>query len=998
MRCFAFLLNFCKPFILLACFSLFFYGKAFSQNIINGIITGREGKALVGASISVKGAIRGVTSDSAGRFHLLVARGVSIEISYIGYLSQQIIIADQNELHISLAEDFSNLNDVIVIGYGTSKIKDLTGAIGSLSENDFNKGTFSSPDQLIQGKASGVQIINNNGIPGGAATIMIRGNDALTGTGQPLYVIDGVPLDGRSLASGDNATNPQNNGSFQSGTNPLNFINPDDIASIEILKDASATAIYGSRGSFGVVLINTKKGQAGRSKLEIGSSIGISSIMKKTKVLDAAQYRSAINYYDVSSSNDFGSSANAMDAILQNGFQQNHTIAASGGSETGKYRLSGNLLDQDGIIIHTGLKKYVVDLSTNFKFLDSKKLGLDVNLISSQYIQTVPLPATGSDELIFSALQWNPTKSLTNKDGSLSINAGDDPPNPVALADYLRNNLKVTTILGSVSPYYKFTDWLEYRFLYSINYSTSIDRFSLDVALNPYNQGNTGGQIYIANNELTTEQMTHTITFNKRVSANLHLTALAGYEYTKTDMKGYNLSGNGDSIGFGSYGLDYTNYIQYSYQGSRQLYSFANPITELQSYFARAIFNLQEKYLLTATFRADGSSKFGANNKYGYFPSFAAAWNISKEKFFNSDFFNLLKMRVGWGATGNQEFPPGSAQARYAFQNGQTIIQINNPNPNLKWQSDKQYDIGIDFSMYQSRISGTIDYFHKTTSNLLYPGPPIQPAPPQSTIRWSNLDGEIINKGLEVLMNINIMHQKDFSLDVSANATFIKNNVSGLPTTIYTGTLQGSGVSGDLVEVIKNGLPMNAFYTRQYLGIDKSSGISQYVDSGNTFHYVGNPNPTALLGISTTFRFKKLSLLINMFGAFGKSIFDNTSLNVINAGGINVGRNIGLSVYNNPVKESIANPVTPSSRYVENGNYVKMSNLTFSYNLGDVKNVCRAANIYITARNLFVITKYQGFDPEVNADRNNNGVPSLGIGYVEYPSARTVSVGINFSL
>ncbi|SRR5579871_1302069 len=971
-----------------------------NKTITGIVINAKDSLPISNVSVFVKNARIGTMTDTKGHFLLTVpASAGSLMISAEGFNSVDVGISSTSNLRIAMSEAYSNLNDVVVIGYGTSKKKDLTGAVTSISEKDFNIGNMASADQLIQGKVSGVQIINNNGMPGGAATITIRGNDALTGTGQPLYVVDGVPLDGRSIAAGDNATNPQNSGSLQAGTNPLNFLNTDDIASVEILKDASATAIYGSRGSFGVVIINTKKGKTGQPRLEIGSSIGVSSIMKKIKVLDAAQYRKAIGYYDVSTLNDLGSSVNALDAILHNGSQQNYSAAVSGGNENGKYRISGNLLNQDGIIIHTGFKKYAINLSTNFKFLESKKLGLDINLISSQFLQTVPLPATGADELVYSALQWNPTKPLTNKDGTLSINSGDDPPNPVALASYLKNNLKVTTILGSISPYYKFTDWLEYRMLFSINYSTSIDRFSLDVALDPYNSNDPGGQVYIANNELTTAQITHTLTFDKNLSSDLRLTALVGYEYTKSGMKGYNLSAFGDpNVGFGSYGLDYTNYIQYSFPGSRSLYSFANPNTELQSYFARTIFNFKEKYLLTATFRADGSSKFGANNKYGYFPSFAAAWNINKEKFFNSDFISLLKLRAGWGETGNQEFPPGSAQARYVFQNGTSIIQINNPNPDLKWQSDKQYNIGLDFSILNKKISGTIDYFNKKTTNLLYPSPPIQPAPPQSTVRWINLDGEVINKGIEALININLVGKKDFSVDVSANATFIKNNVSGLPATIYTGALQGSGVSGDLVEVIKNGLPMNAIYTRTYEGINKSTGQSMYVDSGNTFHYAGDPNPKTLLGMSATFRYKKLSLIMNMFGAFGRKIFDNTSLNVINVGGINIGRNIGLDLFNNPIKESIANPVTPSSRYVENGNYIKMANLTISYNLGDIKNVCKAANIYLTGRNLFVITKYKGFDPEVNADRNNNGVPSLGIGYVEYPTARIINLGINFSL
>ena len=260
----------------------------------------------------------------------------------------------------------------------------------------------------------------------------------------------------------------------------------------------------------------------------------------------------------------------------------------------------------------------------------------------------------------------------------------------------------------------------------------------------------------------------------------------------KFTRKGNALNGIGaDSIGFGNFGLDYTNYIHYSNISNRSISSFADPITELKSFFGRTIFSYKDKYLLTATFRADGSTKFGENNKYGYFPSFAAAWNISKEKFVKLNFVNSLKIRGGWGKTGNQEFTPGSAQARYSFQDNGTRIQVNSPNPDLKWQSDKQYDIGLDFSILNNRISGTLDYFNKTTTDLLFPSPSIQPAPPLSVVRWINLDGKIINKGLEVLINGAVVRNKEFSWDLSLNATFLKNNVSGMPSPVATVLLQG---------------------------------------------------------------------------------------------------------------------------------------------------------------------------------------------------------------
>ena len=962
------------------CIFFFMSGVAFSQSSIKGKITGRNGIVLGGASVRISATNTFTLADSTGRFTLKANRGDIIEFSFVGYQDYKMILRNETELNISLTETAIALDEIIVIGYGTAKKKDLTGAIASVTQKNFNKGIFSSPDQLIQGKVSGVQITNTNGQPGGTLAIKIRGNSALTGTGQPLFVIDGIPLDGRS---------------FQAGNNPLNFINPDDIASIDVLKDASASAIYGSRAAYGVIIINTKKAQAGQPKITVGVSTGISSILKKIKILNAAQYREAIQYYNVSPLNDKGGNVDALDAILQKAFQQQYTMAITGGSDNGKYRLSANHLNQDGIVRNTGLKKYGIDLSTNFKFLESKKLGLDLNVNSSQYIQQVPLPSGGQNGIVQSALQWNPTDSLRKADGSLNIYSGDIA-NPLALTELIKNNSKVTTIIGSISSYYKFTEWLEYKLLVSINYSTGIARSSTNQALISINPR---GIASIANKEMSTKQITQTISFNKKISPDLNLDAVAGYEYMRFKLKGFSMTGNGsDIVGFGNFGLDYTNYIQYSAVTGRGISSFSDPKTELQSFFGRTIFNYQDKYLLTATLRADGSSKFGENNKYGYFPSFAAAWNIYKEKFFTLDFVNSLKIRLGWGKTGNQEFPSGSAQARYAFQDGGGIIQVNSPNPDLKWQSDKQYNIGIDFSIINNRIFGTLDYFNKTTTNLLFPSPPIQPAPPSSVVTWKNLDGKIVNKGFEALINAAIVKSEKFNWDLTINATFLKNRVSGMPSDITTGWLQGSGTSFASVEVIKNGLPMNAFFTRKFIGMAKDSGFAHYEDNGATFYHVGDPNPKTLLGISSTLQYKKFSFTANLYGAFGQGIFYNTLLNIINVAGMNFQRNIALSIYKDPVKEDFANPVTPSSRFILKGNYLKMKNLTVAYNLDGITKFFKGATIYVTGQDLFIITKYPGFDPEANFDAGINGIPSLGIDYAQYPSSRAFIFGINFSL
>jgi iron complex outermembrane receptor protein len=965
--------------------ALFLAQQAFTQEkIITGkVIDGKDGLPIFSVSVVAKGIQRGTQTDSVGNFRLSVPQSITtLTISAIGYSTQKVDISKDSYIQVALASVATTLNDIVVIGYGNARKKDLTGAVASVSEEDFNKGIFISPDRLIQGKVPGVQITTSNGEPGGWASIKVRGNSALTGTGQPLFVLDGVPLDGRS---------------HQAGSNPLNFLSPDDVASIDILKDASATAIYGSRAAYGVVIINTKRGVPGKAKLKVNASVGTCSILRKIDVLNAHAYRDAIKYYNVNPQYDRGADVDALDAILQNGLQQNYTMAIAGGSETAEYRLSGSILDQDALVRNTTFKKYTADLAAKFTLLNSKKLSIDINLLPSQYIKNSPEPGAGATSLLYSALAWNPTDSLTHADGSPVTWSRDAKITPLAMTEYKKDELKLTSILASIQPSYTITKWLDYKLLLSVNYSSGVTRSSINqVILLPNDQR---GYASIGNTELTTKQMTHTISFHRDIIPNLNLNAVAGYEYVTTEFKGSSMTGFGaQNIGFGNYGLDYTNYIQYSAPDSRTISSFIDPTYELQSYFGRTVFNYRDRYLLTATLRADGSSKFGANNQYGYFPSFAAAWNIDKEKFFKISFVNALKIRAGWGKTGNQEFPAGSSQARYSFRDNGAIIQVNNPNPDLKWQSDQQTNFGIDFAILNNRISGTFDYFIKTTSNLLYPGIPIQPAPLNSVARWINLDGILKNNGFEALINATVIHQKDFILDISLNGTFLHNEVSRMPSTISTGYLNGNGASGVSVEVIANGLPMNAFYTRKFIGIDKATGFSLHEDNGNTFYYVGNPNPSSLMGFTATIQYKKLSLIANMYGVFGQDIFDNTLLNVINVSGINFAQNIALSVFNDPVKESFANPVAASSRFVYKGNFVKMGNVTFSYNIGDIPKVCSGARIYVTAQNLFMITKYPGFDPETNWDPANTFVPSLGIDWPQYPTARTFTVGINFSL
>ncbi|SHF37569.1 SusC/RagA family TonB-linked outer membrane protein [Pedobacter caeni] len=983
---------------------------AYAQSVVTGTVTDKENTTLIGVTVSVEGKSVRTLTDANGKYAINVpADGKKLTFSYVGMQTLTLDIDGKKILNAVLAQG-NELSEVTVVGYGSVKKSDLTGAVATISAKDFNKGPLIAPDQLMQGKVAGVQMINNSGQPGGATTVKIRGNTAVTGSGQPLYVVDGVALSGNSArpsaspaSVGGVKASPGGGIGAAPGGNPLSFINPSDIATMEILKDASATAIYGSRAAFGVVLITTKRGASGAMKLDVNASTGVSNIMNQLDVLDGDEYRSALSKYGLTSG-DYGSNVNAMDAIMRSAYNQNYSVGLSGGNDANTYRASFGYQDQQGIIRKTDLKKYTASFNGNFKFLDSKKLGMDVTMISSQYgenIAPITNDAGFTGSLISQALTWNPTRPLKNPDGSLFIENGRII-NPLAMSEAYSDKSKVSSILGSISPYYKITPWLEYRMLVSLNYSSGVRRSSTRSFINIEGvqakpaDNFPGGYASYSNSEVLTQQFTNTLNFNKEIASKLNLNAIIGYEYSNFVNKGTNMSASG----FGDIPVDYTDVLQATPTNNRRMSSFNDPTTELQSYFARAIFNYAGKYLLTATIRADGSTRFGSDNRYGYFPSFSAAWNMRNEDFLsNVEWLDQLKVRVGYGKTGNQEFPSGSSQRRFAFgydQGGPTLNIINNENKKLKWQADEQMNIGADFGFFKGRLKGSIDLFRKKTTDLLFPKTPEYPAAKDGSVTWFNLPGTILNKGIELTLNGSIIDQTDFSWSLGGNATFLKNKVTDFPTFINTGALNGQGLSDVTLEVIQKGLPMFAMVTRRYEGLD-ANGFSKYTDDGYTYYYVGNPNPSVILGISTDFRYKKLTLGLNFNGSFGQDIYNNTANSVLPITNLGT-RNIASALLNSSIKESLANPIAASSRYIEKGNYLKLANATLNYNVGNIGKTIKGLNVYVNGQNLFVMTKYSGFDPEVNTDKSINGIPSAGIEYVPYPTARTFNFGVNFSL
>lgn len=969
------------------------------KTVTGKVTDSKDGSPVAGATVQGKGTQTGTSTRGDGTFSITVPTSVTtLVITSVGFETQEISIDGKTSVDVLFVPSAGNsLNEVIVIGYGNVRKKDYTGAVSTIRAKDFNKGVQTAPDLLIQGKVPGVHVVNNSGAPGGATTVHIRGASSIRAGNQPLYVIDGVPLDGRSARP---FTAGPDFGNTPAG-NPLNFISSGDIQSMDVLKDASASAIYGSRGSNGVVLITTKKGAAGQPRIDVSASAGFNKMLRKLEVLDGARYRAALTQFGLPATGDFGSNVDAFDAIVRTGFIQNYHVGVSGGNENAKFRMGLGYLDQDGIVRKTNFKKYSAHITTNFKFLESKRLGIDINVLSSQNLEKIaPISnnAGFKGSLIGQALQWNPTRPLRKPDGSLNVDQGGDQINPLGMSEAYFDDAKVTTVLGSISPYYKFTNDLEYRFLYSIYYSSGNRKSYIKSFINlagvqsDPGAGKKGGWASIGNNELITQQATHTLNYTKDISPGLNLNAVVGYEYMKFNHSGAAISG----LNFENTSLPYYNYLQYSTQGERIFGSFADPTVELQSFFARGIFNVRDKYLLTATFRADGSSKFGENNKYGYFPSFAAAWVMTNETFLaGNNFVQSLKLRASWGQTGNQEFPAGASQELWSAGQ-QSFSQTQLPNPDLRWETTSTINVGIDFSILKNRISGSLDYFNKKSKDLLFAKEAADPVPPINAIKWENLDARVVNSGLEALVNVAVVRKSNLTWDFGVNATFLNNEVQDFIGSVETGEINGQGLSGVRSQLVVSGQPLNVFFLKRFLGINKTTGLSDY-EGGEAKFFVGDPNPNMLIGINSYLTYKKWGLDISMNGAFGHYIYNNTANAVLPLSNLGK-RNIAVSVLEGATDEILANPISASSRYLEKGNFMKLANATLSYRIGDLGKTFKNGNIYITGQNLFILTDFTGFDPEVNTDKSFNGIPSYGIEYTPYPTARTITLGINFSL
>ena len=989
MKKLKFLMHFCL---------LGFASVMWAQDNVSGVVTDEFGQPLPGSTVQVKGTTNGTTSDFDGNFVINAEATDVLIISYLGYSTQEVEVNGRATINVELKEDATQLDDVVVVGYGTQKRSDVTGSISSVKSENFNKGVVANPGQLLQGKVAGVNITSVIGEPAASQNIVIRGIGSFRSGTSPLFVIDGFVIDNTTTGV---------------GSNPLNFINPQDIESMDVLKDASAAAIYGARAANGVIVITTKKGKAGKAEMNVSVTTAFATLANKIDVFSADEFRRQVPAVG-GTLLDGGANTDWQDELTRTGVSKNVNFSMSGGApDKFTYFASVGVDDQQGTFANSSLKRYSGRLNLNQKAFDGK-LNVDLNLTASRTLNNRPdASATVTD-----MLELNPTIPLYTNGSPTLLN--DNRLNPLVRNDLYLDESNSNRILANISPSVEIVKGLVYKLSLGVDYSST----NRDQQRSPYalledlNQGYLN--LWVTTNENTQIDNTLTYTFDKGEHS---ATILVGHSYQEVlfQQKKFELESFAD------------NDIDPRYQDQISSQEFPTSListaekNELQSFFGRLNYGYQEKYLLTATMRADGSSKFGANNKYGYFPSVALGWNISKETFLaESDVVNNLKLRLSWGQTGNQEgidnkvslasyTDSKSDNDTYPLDDSATTLDgypfgtvpARTANPNLKWEVATQTNIGLDFGLFNNKITGTVDYFNKVSTDVVLFANRVDPIQPTEKI-WTNLeDLEIHNSGVEFALDYRTMIGSDFSFNIGGNATFIKNEVTDSPFAIITtGSAQGAGQTGATINGYLNNEAIGTFYMKEFIGIG-ADGLNEFRDVNGDGEILdddrvaaGSAAPDFTYAFYLNFDYKNFDLGFNFNGVSGNKIYNHTAMSSFSKGQLS--RNLNTTDFAIQfLDEDVSNSNEVSTRYLEDGAYLRLNNATLGYTLlaskigldkyvGDIR-------FSLTGQNLFTITDYTGYSPEVNTGSEVDGIQTFGIDRYTYPSSRTILFGLNVS-
>ncbi len=947
---------------------------------------------LAGGSVSIKGSTKGTTADANGQYSIsITSENTVLEFKFVGYATKTVTVGKQSTINVSLSANASDLEQVVVIGYGTQKKTDVTGSVKSVGSAAFNKGIINSPEQLLQGKVAGVNITSATGEPGGSQGITIRGPGGIRTGSTPLFVIDGLALDNSSTGGG----------------NPLNFINPQDIETIDVLKDASATAIYGSRGANGVILVTTKKGKAGTSKIEFSSSVGVSSITRPLPVLSASEFKKQV-VANSGTLEDFGSDTDWQKEITRQAMTKNYNLSLGGGASKLTYYAAFGAQMQQGILKNNQLDRLTGRMNVNQKFWDDR-LNLDANISFSNTVNERP----AIESLLGTAISNNPTLPTYAADGKTPATFISQS-NPLTTLQLFKDVNTTNRFIANISPSVKLTKGLVYRMNFGYDNSTSVR----DVQTLASNVPKIDGRLDTYNTSNLNNLIENYLTYNLDLGDH-SLGALVGHSYQKIEYQWRTFSIN-------RFPIVPTEPIYNPGIGQELTLATNRPagnafINELQSFYTRLNYDYQDKYLATATVRADGSSKFGSNNKYGIFPSFSLGWRISEEPFLKNSSVSNLKLRGGWGQTGNQEIPPKITQPLFtatvgastsypldesaSFPAGITYSRL--ANPDIQWEVSTQMNLGLDFAFLNGALSGSVDAFRKISTNMLLEVIPADPVQPASSV-WTNVANmEIVNSGVELDLDYKFETKSGIKFNVGGNLTLINNEVTGSPyTVIPSGSASGSGLTSATINGYINGQPIGTFFLREFIGFD-DKGISKYKDQDGDGIVTdkdriaaGTALPTTMYNFFGNASYKGFDFSMQFNGVSGNKIYDNTANASFYKLRISKNTNVTPAAYADP-KESINNAAPVSTRFLKDGAFLRLNNMTLGYQLPTAKmgisKFISSARLSVTGQNLWVKTKYDGYDPEVNKDNSINGVLSYGIDYLSYPKAKSLIVGLNLT-
>lgn len=989
------------------------------DKVVTGRVTdSKTGAPIEGASVVVKGSKTGTTTNAEGNFSITVPSATTtLVVTSVNYLNYEVSISGKSAVTVSLTGSQTDLGEVVVVGYGTRKVKDATGSVAAITPKDFNKGVVSTPEQLFQGRTPGVTITPSSGEPGAAATINIRGTSSIRGNNDPLYVVDGVPLDGGgtsgTLSGIEGSSTPKN---------PLMFLNPNDIESISILKDASSAAIYGSRGANGVIIITTKSGRGKKGSFTFGANTSISTTANRYDLLNGQDFLLTVKKANIDAGTspadaalailgvDQGAETDWQDVIFRTGVSQNYNLGWGFSNKGTALRLSGSYDDQKGIVENSGLKRLTGRANFTQKLLNDK-LKLDATFTYSN-VKNEYAPNTNNagyqGSLIGATITFNPTNPIYDENGKF-YDPLDGNRNPAMLLAYFTDNDNVNRLLTNLSASYEIASGLTYKATFGYDNSKSLRKSFADPRLSTAVAGGTNnvfgvdyqnpingnGRAVYQDLKLNTNLIEHTLTYDKNFN-NQELNAVLGYSYQSTEVEGSGRVAWGLTTPVVNPNDVFIKDID-NFNNERPAYLPFYSKTELQSFFGRVNYTINDKYLFTATLRIDGSSKFGENNKYGTFPAFAAKWRLFQEDFASglSKVFSDFSVRANYGILGSQDglgaYDAIDLQQTWLGNSGNQETQfVHQGNKDLKWEQAATTGVGIDFALKGNRLSGTIDYYYTKRKNLIFFGP-VPGGFSASSYYYSNLPGYVMNTGLEFSLNYLAVKGKKFSWDIGYNMTFLKNELRDFNVVVNTGAVSGQGLSGAYAQTFANGYPLFTWKMPVFIGFD-GNGDARY-ENGAQDQLLGSALPTFTAGLTNNFSLGRWSASIFMNTSLGFYVYNNTANALFLKGSVKTAHNVTYAVANSP--EDPINPGSVSTRFLEKGDFVRLSNATLSYAFNVKSKWVKSLSASITGQNLLLITNYSGLDPEVNVDKQINGVPSRGFDYAGYPKPRTVTFGLN---